>query len=191
MPGPIQSGISNMLGTATAIVAGAKHLKEEQAQTAEQKATKEEVAKNTALQQQLAEEADKKEEAEYKASITAGVKAEEQAIYDEETKKAAEKIIEVGRKHPNMSDLEKEQFKVYQQSMAQKAGDIAMIRIQQLTASDPYRRIQLAYANGDIANRHEYQEKVMQENLRKPTTNEAINQGLHKYFAEASPDKRR
>lgn len=191
MPGPIQSGISNVLGTATAIAAGAKHLKEEQAQTAEQQATKAEIAKNTALQQQLAEEAEKKAETEYKAGIAAGLKFEEQSIYDEESKKATENILNVLQKHPNRSELEQEQLKVYEQTQAVNAGERAMFRIDQLTKSDPFRQIQLAYANGDIANRHEYEEKVLQEHLRRPDDVEMVNKGIHKFLAEQSPDKRR
>lgn len=191
MPGPIQSGISNMLGTATAIVAGAKHLKEEQAQTAEQKATKEEVAKNTALQQQLAEEAEKKAELQYKADITKKVKDQEQNIFNEEAEAVMKDVLNLRKEHPNMSELEEQQLGVYEQSQAVEAGKKAMSRISQLTASDPFRRIQLEYANGDIANRHEYEEKIKKEQLRQPTDVEAIYKGMYKYLAEQSPDKRR
>lgn len=191
MPGPIQSGISNMLGTATAIVAGAKHLKEEQAQTAEQKATKEEVAKNTELQKQLAEEAEKKAELDFKADITKKVKDQEQSIFNEEAAAVMKDVLNLRKEHPNMSELEEQQLKVYEQSQAVEAGKTAMARISQLTASDPFRRIQLAYANGDIANRQEYDEKVKQEQLRQPVDVESIYQGMSKYLAEQSPDKRR
>lgn len=179
MPGPLQSGISGLLSTATAIASVDKHLDKQN----EIKAATQE---NTALQKQLAEEAEKKAETEYKANIAAGLKQQEQSIFDEETHKAGEELLAVGRKHPNMSDLEQQQFKVYAQSLARKAGDIAMRRIDSLTESDPYRKIQLEYANGHIANRHEYEQKILEENLKKPTYKELTKQGFYKYLAERS-----
>ena len=191
MPGPIQSGISGVMNTALAGAVAGKHLKEEQAQTAEQKATKEEVAKNTALQNQLAEEAEKKAELQYKADITKMVKDQEQKIFDEESQKASENILKVLEKHPNRSELEEQQWVVYGESQAIIAGKRAMHRIEQLTKSDPFRQIQLAYAKGEIANRNEYEQKMQKEYLRPQSEIESVDRGLHKFMAEQSPDKRR
>lgn len=191
MPGPIQSGISNILGTATMIAGGAKHLKEQQAQTVEQSKTAEISKESLDLQKKHEEEAEKKAETEYKANITAGIKQQEKEIYDEETAKAAKDVLSILDKHPKMSELERQQMDVYEQSAARVAGEKAMFRIEQLTKSDPFRKIALAYANGEIANRNEYMQKMQEEYLRRPTNKEMVEQGVNKYLAERSPDKRR
>lgn len=170
MPGPIQSGISNILSTAAVIAGGAKHIEEEKAQTAEQKSTTEATNQLKLAQEAQAQQDEADAELEYKGRLVAGMQADDQAIYEEEINNVLKEIepkIDY-REHLNMDDED-----IINQA-ATEVGTAAMARIAQLN-QDPFRQLARAYVNGDIPNRQEYERQFNQIYLRKSTPKNAKN----------------